>query len=70
MNESADPNASDMPCPFCAGRIHFPTDEEGKHTFVLHTMPACKKYLDAADALAFVKLCNLEVAKKRGVGLA
>jgi hypothetical protein len=57
-------------CPFCEGRISFPTDDEGRHSEALHTMPPCRTYLDTEDALAFVKVCNLEVARRRGVGLA
>ena len=56
-------------CPFCSGRISFPSDEEGRHTEVLHTMPPCATYLNTEDALAFTKACNLEVARRRGVGL-
>ena len=56
-------------CPFCDGTISLPTDDEGRHTAVLHTMPPCRTYLDTEDAHAFVKVCNLELARRRGVGL-
>jgi hypothetical protein len=57
-------------CPFCGGKISTPQDPAtGTHGEVLHTMPPCKTYLDTGDALAFVKACNLEVARRRGVGL-
>lgn len=59
----------DLPCPFCAGQIRFPTNDEGKHESVMHTLPACPTYLNTEDAMAFVKICNLEVAKRRGVGI-
>jgi hypothetical protein len=56
-------------CPFCKGKIHFPTDEQGEHDVVLHTIPPCQVFLETDDALDFAKKCNLEVARRRGVGL-
>jgi hypothetical protein len=66
----ADPKG-EAPCPFCKGTISFPLDANGERTCVLHTLPACERYLRPnEDAHDFVKACNLEVAKRRGVGLS
>jgi hypothetical protein len=67
-NWKADPRG-ELPCPFCAGRITFPLDENDEHTAVFHTLPPCRVYLETDDALDFAKRCNLEVARRRGVGL-
>lgn len=64
---------SDAPstrCPFCRGTITADASPVKGNPFVLHSLPTCKAYDDAEDALAFVKACNLELAKRRGVGLA
>ena len=68
-NERIEDEIGFIGCPFCEGRINVSsTDDEGRPA-MLHTMPPCRTYLDTEDALAFVKVCNLEVARRRGVGL-
>lgn len=71
MTESSKVSSKVMGCPFCGGTIEFPTDKEGRHSEILHSMPPCKRYLNPdEDALGFVRACNLEVARRRGVGLS
>lgn len=59
----------ETPCPFCGGRLLW--DADGGLPCVVHTLPACRTFMQApGDALAFAKLCNLEVARRRGVGIS
>ena len=45
--------------------------QKRRHSEVLHSMPPCERYLNPnEDALGFVKACNLEMARRRSVGLS
>jgi len=57
-------------CPFCG--LQCQPCESGKHPgeadALLHAVPECPRFV-ALDVLSFMKACNLELARRRGVGL-
>ncbi len=56
-------------CPFCGGEVVvFSSLENEGPNATLHAEPTCPTF-DESDALSFVKKMNLEVARRRGVGL-
>jgi hypothetical protein len=59
--------ARPFPCPFCGQECRCVT--EGELPGVVHYEPRCKVFVETDDAVDFIKACNLEIARKRGVGL-
>lgn len=67
--------SSTAPCVFCGGELTFINHDpdmplaENEPPAVLHSLPECKQFHMPGGALEFVKACNLELARRRGVGL-
>ena len=59
----------EFPCIYSGRRATVASNRrDGEYNLVTHEMPYCAKFGEL-DALAFIRATNLELARRRGVGL-